>query len=529
MASGPMASGPTASGPTGSGSTASGSTASGPTAPGPTASGSTGSGSTGPGSTELWFNGLWSNGLWANGLSPERRASGSGVSRRLAAVEQVLASAAAVHLRVRDAGRARSDHQHGDHPTTYNTTLDPNGTLLCAPPGVGGEDAGADGGPACDDGTCALPQGHVRHSAQRRHRPGHQRRRDGVVGRNRGRRDVTPGLETASRSRRSAGRRHVRRVVPALGVGVRARAHQRVRGARRDLDACAGQRAAGDQECARDEPSATADDARHRLRAPRGRVLRQHLRDDARAAPPPPTPDGYSGPATGPIAETPIFYACAGPDSNIPEITKRFCSSQGDQVVINVPGVCLANRRRRRARARGRTPSRRARRTARSRTATRVPSATTDAASQPTNRPLRRGHHRLPGAAHRRVRQRGVRAPSRDSDLLPERLPSGDVGQDFRNYSNGGSSRPLFEPQIGNRGPSTSSNVGHRARPHGQHRRGGRNEPRGCVAGRGRACGKPRIGSSRQVRLRRHLPLGPPVRWIRSRARPAGSFSCSTG
>src|SRR5262249_15062125 len=30
--------------------------------------------------------------------------------------------------------------------------------------------------------------------------------------------------------------------------------------------------------------------------------------------------------------------------SNIPEITKRFCSSQGDQVVINVPGVCLATR-----------------------------------------------------------------------------------------------------------------------------------------------------------------------------------------
>jgi hypothetical protein len=43
---------------------------------------------------------------------------------------------------------------------------------------------------------------------------------------------------------------------------------------------------------------------------------------------------------TGAIAGTPSFYACAGPGSNIPEITKRFCSSQGDQVVINVPGVC---------------------------------------------------------------------------------------------------------------------------------------------------------------------------------------------
>jgi hypothetical protein len=51
---------------------------------------------------------------------------------------------------------------------------------------------------------------------------------------------------------------------------------------------------------------------------------------------------GYTGQEPGPIASTPSYYACAGPGSNIPEITKRFCSSQGDQVVINVPGVCLA-------------------------------------------------------------------------------------------------------------------------------------------------------------------------------------------
>jgi hypothetical protein len=43
----------------------------------------------------------------------------------------------------------------------------------------------------------------------------------------------------------------------------------------------------------------------------------------------------------GPVASTPAYYACAGPGSNIPEVTKRFCSSQGDQVVINVPGLCL--------------------------------------------------------------------------------------------------------------------------------------------------------------------------------------------
>ena len=65
--------------------------------------------------------------------------------------------------------------------------------------------------------------------------------------------------------------------------------------------------------------------------------------------PPSPTvgPDGglvpYSGPAIGPIAQTPSFYACAGPESNIPEITKRFCSSQGDQSVIKVPGICVTS------------------------------------------------------------------------------------------------------------------------------------------------------------------------------------------
>jgi hypothetical protein len=56
---------------------------------------------------------------------------------------------------------------------------------------------------------------------------------------------------------------------------------------------------------------------------------------------PPPSPT-YSGPVLGPIVSAPSFNACAGPGSNIPEITKRFCSSQGDQVIINVAGTCLA-------------------------------------------------------------------------------------------------------------------------------------------------------------------------------------------
>jgi hypothetical protein len=56
----------------------------------------------------------------------------------------------------------------------------------------------------------------------------------------------------------------------------------------------------------------------------------------------PATYPGTDGPTNDPIANTPHFYACAGPDSNVPEITRRFCSSQGDQSVITVPGVCQA-------------------------------------------------------------------------------------------------------------------------------------------------------------------------------------------
>ncbi|HEX7699163.1 MAG TPA: hypothetical protein VF403_00490, partial [Kofleriaceae bacterium] len=53
-----------------------------------------------------------------------------------------------------------------------------------------------------------------------------------------------------------------------------------------------------------------------------------------------PPSDTYSGPTDGLVTATPSFYACAGPGSSIPEITKRFCSSQGDNQVINVTGVC---------------------------------------------------------------------------------------------------------------------------------------------------------------------------------------------
>src|SRR5436190_8311601 len=42
----------------------------------------------------------------------------------------------------------------------------------------------------------------------------------------------------------------------------------------------------------------------------------------------------------GIAVNAPTFYACAGPGSNIPELTKRFCSSQGAGGPIQVTGQC---------------------------------------------------------------------------------------------------------------------------------------------------------------------------------------------
>ncbi|HEU4407053.1 MAG TPA: HYR domain-containing protein [Polyangiaceae bacterium] len=46
------------------------------------------------------------------------------------------------------------------------------------------------------------------------------------------------------------------------------------------------------------------------------------------------------GPPNGTAVMAPRFYACAGPGSNVPEVTKRFCSSQGAGGPIGVPGTC---------------------------------------------------------------------------------------------------------------------------------------------------------------------------------------------
>ena len=40
------------------------------------------------------------------------------------------------------------------------------------------------------------------------------------------------------------------------------------------------------------------------------------------------------------IVNKPEMYACAGPGSNIPQLTMRFCSSQGSNCIIKTVGVC---------------------------------------------------------------------------------------------------------------------------------------------------------------------------------------------
>jgi hypothetical protein len=53
-----------------------------------------------------------------------------------------------------------------------------------------------------------------------------------------------------------------------------------------------------------------------------------------------PLPPGPEGTTSELIKNTPLLYACAAQGSNIPAVTKRFCSSQGNNEVIKVLGNC---------------------------------------------------------------------------------------------------------------------------------------------------------------------------------------------
>jgi hypothetical protein len=255
----------------------------------------------------VWENGLFQNGVWQTGLTGDAAFPGNTLRNSPYAREllQYIYSCAMP-------------------PATYDTTLDPNnGALLCSSP-----DGGSDGGAECDagytcssadagtQGTCVIPL-------------------KGVVG---------VGINADGTSWGASGicdescQRWVTACVLArtnaygVHVEISMRAPDDAPQAIKDALKLANGEASPCPDGSADDPTC-------------GYTLREgaYYGNIFETTPVNPEPSpSYSGPAIGPIAQAPVFYACAGPDSNIPEITKRFCSSQGDQSVIKVPGVCLA-------------------------------------------------------------------------------------------------------------------------------------------------------------------------------------------
>jgi hypothetical protein len=89
----------------------------------------------------FWNNGFWNNGFWKQRLLEQRPHRGRRGPERHPSQELLLATAAPVHLLLRDAAG------------TYDTTLDPNldAPLLCT------SDANCDVGYACLGGKCVIP------------------------------------------------------------------------------------------------------------------------------------------------------------------------------------------------------------------------------------------------------------------------------------------------------------------------------------------------------------------------------------
>jgi hypothetical protein len=242
----------------------------------------------------FWANGFWANGFWANGLTGPAAVPGNTL-RSNPYARQLL----------------QYIYSCAMPATTYDTTLDPNQS---APIPCSTADAGADAGAGCDvgyacsaAGTCVIPlQGGGANGS------GLGVNADGTTWWGSGTCD-----ETCQRWVSAC----VLARTNAYGVHVEI-----------------SMRAPADAPQAVKDALAVSPDERAAYTLREG----AYYGNIFATTPTTPPPSSGSGPATGPIASTPSYYACAGPGSNIPEVTKRFCSSQGDQSVINVPGVCLA-------------------------------------------------------------------------------------------------------------------------------------------------------------------------------------------
>jgi hypothetical protein len=274
----------------------------------------------------LWNNGLWNNGLWNNGLW------NNGLWNNGVWAPGQTGAAALPGDELRSSGYARQLLQYiyscAMPPVVRDTTLDPNnGALTCAPAADGGApDGGAgtcDFGYTCSNqGTCVIPLvGSV----------GVGVNADGTTWWESGTCDEScqRWVSACVLARTNAYGVHVE-------ISMRAPA---VAPVGHELQFAKIQAALA-------TTSSEVTVYNKREGAYYGNIFQTTPMnaDGTPSAPPPPVPPAtaYSGPATGYIASTPAFYACAGPDSNTPEITKRFCSSQGDQSVITVPGTCIS-------------------------------------------------------------------------------------------------------------------------------------------------------------------------------------------
>jgi alpha-tubulin suppressor-like RCC1 family protein len=295
----------------------------------------------------IWGNGIWGNGIWGNGIWGNGAWS-QGLWANATWSKDLTGSAAVPGDALRNSKYARQLLQYiyqcampgaldpitnTPNPTSYDTTLDPaGGTLLCTPgaPGTDPVSGCPDSTYTCSaQGTCVIPMNGAVGLAINGDGSGWWGEApDGTFP------DYTKAaINTMAGACDETCQRWISACVlartNAYGVHVQismrapANAPQAIRNAL--------------------QPSAGDNDADSETKV-------FHTREGAyygnifETTPVPDTPPsaGYTGPAPGPVAQTPIYTACAGPDSNVPEITKRFESSQGDQVVIKVPGICLA-------------------------------------------------------------------------------------------------------------------------------------------------------------------------------------------
>jgi hypothetical protein len=232
----------------------------------------------------VWQNGVWQNGVWQNGLQGDALRS-SPLTRKV--LQYIYACAMP----------GTTDSLGGP---LYRTTLDPNhGALACAPGGT------------CDDGYICSSQGTCVIQL------------DGAIG---------LGINADDSTWWETGRcdESCQRWVTACLLS-RTNAY----GVHVDISM-----RAPDDAPQKIKDALAVTDAERATYTLREGAYYGNLFATTPAAP---APAGFTGLESGPVLSTPSLYACAGPGSNIPELTKRFCSSQGDQVVINVPGTCLTS------------------------------------------------------------------------------------------------------------------------------------------------------------------------------------------